>query len=111
MHPMEPDHFHEDLELMCADFASYNFEWIARSPKWRDFYLSTGQTPHYEYMKTCLKLLQWPDDQKGLPRQRWVTKCPQNLEQLPDLKTDIPEATVAITYSDTVEVIQSEIKQ
>lgn len=109
MHPMEPDHFHEDLELMCADFASYNFEWIARSPKWRDFYLSTDQTPHYEYMKTCLKLLQWQDVQKGLPRKRWVTKCPQHLEQLPVLKAVFPDATVAITYRDPVEVIQSAI--
>lgn len=109
MHPMEPDHFHEDLELMCADFASYNFEWIARSPKWRDFYLSTDQTPHYEYMKTCLKLLQWQDVQKGLPRKRWVTKCPQHLEQLPVLKVVFPDATVAITYRDPVEVIQSAI--
>ncbi|MAC60017.1 MAG: sulfotransferase family protein [Novosphingobium sp.] len=109
MHPMEPDHFHEDLELMCPDFASYNFEWIARSPKWRDFYLSTDQTPHYEYMKTCLKLLQWQDVQKGLPRKRWVTKCPQHLEQLPVLKAVFPDATVAITYRDPVEVIQSAI--
>ena len=109
MHPMEPDHFHEDIELMSADFASYNFEWIARSPQWRDFYLSTDQTPHYEYMKTCLKLLQWQDVQQGKPRKRWVTKCPQHLEQLRVLKAVFPDATVAITYRDPVEVIQSAI--
>jgi len=109
MHPMEPDHFHEDLELMCPDFASYNFEWIARSPKWRDYYLSTDQTPHYEYMKTALKILQWRDVQAGKPRKRWVTKCPQHLEQLPVLKKVFPDATVAITYRDPVEVIQSAI--
>jgi len=109
MHPMEPDHFHEDLELMCPDFASYNFEWIARSPKWRDFYYATDQTPHYEYMKTGLKLLQWQDVQAGKPRKRWVTKCPQHLEQLPVLKRVFPDATVAITYRDPVEVIQSAI--
>ncbi len=109
MHPMEPDHFHEDIELQGPDFASYNFEWVARSPKWRDYYLSTDQTPHYEYMKTGLKLLQWQDAQAGRPRKRWVTKCPQHLEQLPVLKTVFPDATVAITYRDPVEVIQSAI--
>ena len=109
MHPMEPDHLHEDLELMCPDFASYNFEWIARSPRWRDFYLSTDQTPHYEYMKTGLKILQWQDVQAGKPRKRWVTKCPQHLEQLPVLRKVFPDATVAITYRDPVEVIQSAI--
>jgi hypothetical protein len=105
MHPMEPDHLHEDLELMCPDFASYNFEWIARSPKWRDYYLSTDQTPHYEYMKTVMKILQWRDGK----RRRWVTKCPQHLEQLPVLRRVFPDATIAITYRDPVEVIQSAI--
>jgi len=109
MHPMEPDHLHEDLELMCPDFASYNFEWIARMPKWRDYYLSTDQTPHYEYLKTVMKILQWRDVQAGGLRKRWVTKCPQHLEQLPVLKKVFPDATVAITYRDPVEVIQSAI--
>jgi hypothetical protein len=109
MHAMEPDHFHEDVELMGPDFAGYNFEWLARAPKWRDYYLSTDQTPHYEYMKTVLKILQWQDVQAGGKRKRWVTKCPQHLEQLPVLRAVFPDATVAITYRDPVEVIQSAI--
>ena len=75
MHAMTPDHIHEELELMGPDFASYNFEWLTMSPRWRDHYYATDQTPHYEYMKTVLKILQWrhgPD--------RWVLKCPQHLE-------------------------------
>jgi hypothetical protein len=109
MHPMEPDHFHEDIELQGPDFASYNFEWIARAPKFRDHYLSHDQTPHYEYMKTVFKILQWRDVQAGLPRKRWVTKCPQHLEQLGVIKKVFPDATMAITYRDPVEVIQSAI--
>jgi hypothetical protein len=109
MHAMEPDHFHEDVELMGPDFAGYNFEWLARAPKWRDYYLSTDQTPHYEYMKTVLKIFQWQDRQAGGTRRRWVTKCPQHLEQLPVLKQVFPDATVAITYRDPVDVIQSAI--
>ena len=61
MHPMNPEHIHEELELMGPDFASYNFEWLSTSPRWRDFYFSTDQTPHYEYMKTVLKILTWQD--------------------------------------------------
>ena len=109
MHAMEPDHFHEDVELMGPDFAGYNFEWLARAPKWRDFYLASDQTPHYEYMKTVLKILQWQDVRAGRVRRRFVTKCPQHLEQLPVLKAVFPDATVAITYRDPVEVIQSAI--
>lgn len=109
MHAMEPDHFHEDVELMGPNFAGYNFEWLARAPKWRDYYLSTDQTPHYEYMKTVLKILQWQDVRAGGKRKRWVTKCPQHLEQLPVLRKVFPDATVAITYRDPVEVVQSAI--
>ena len=104
MHPMEADHIHEELELMGPDFASYNFEWISIIPKWRDHYYVTDQTPHYEYMKTALKMLQWV---RG-PR-RWVLKCPQHLEQLPVLKKVFPDATVAITHRDPVAVIQSAV--
>jgi hypothetical protein len=104
MHPMEPDHIHEELELMGPDFASYNFEWISIIPKWRDHYYATDQTPHYEYMKTVLKILQWL---RG-PR-RWVLKCPQHLEQLPVLRAVFPDATMVITHRDPVAVIQSAI--
>ena len=104
MHPMNPDHIHEELELMSPDFASYNFEWLSMSPRWRDHYYATDQTPHYEYMKNVLKILQWmrgPD--------RWVLKCPQHLEQLPVLRKVFPDAIVAVTHRDPVAVIQSSV--
>jgi hypothetical protein len=104
MHPMEPDHIHEELELMGPDFASYNFEWISVVPKWRDHYYATDQTPHYAYLKIVLKLLQWIRGPK-----RWVLKCPQHLEQLPVLKTVFPDATVVISHRDPVAVIQSAV--
>jgi len=109
MHPMNPDHIHEELELMNPDFASYNFEWLTMSPRWRDDYYAHDQTPHYEYMKTVLKLLQWQDKQAGRTKQRWVLKCPQHLEQLPVLKNVFPDATFVITHRDPVAVIQSAI--
>jgi hypothetical protein len=45
MHPMSSDHIREEPELMTPDFASYNFEWLAVSPRWRDHYYTTDQTP------------------------------------------------------------------
>jgi hypothetical protein len=109
MHPMNPEHIHEELELMGPDFASYNFEWLAMSPCWRDDYYRHDQTPHYEYMKTALKLLQWQDKRAGKQKARWVLKCPQHLEQLLVLKKVFPDATVVITHRDPVSVIQSAI--
>ena len=104
MHPMEPDHVHEENELMASDFSNYNHEWVARAPKWRDYYLSHDQTPHYAYLKTVLQILQWYK-----PRERWVLKSPQHLEQLGPLLSTFPDATVVRTHRDPVAVVQSTI--
>jgi hypothetical protein len=104
MHPMNPDHIHEELELMLPDFSSYNLEWTVRAPGWRDHLLSHDQTPHYAYMKTVLQILQW-----YRPRERWVLKCPQHLEQIGPLMATFPDATIAVTHRDPVAVVQSTI--
>ena len=109
MHPMNPEHIHEELELMGPDFASYNYEWLCHSPRWRDHYYASDQTPHYEYMKTVLKILTWQDGDATGANTRWVLKCPQHLEQLPVLHRVFPDATIAITHRDPVSVIQSAI--
>lgn len=104
MHPMEPDHVHEEIELQLPDFSSYNLEWVARAPAWRDYYLAHDQSPHYAYMKTVLQILQW-----YAPRDRWVLKSPQHLEQLGPLLATFPDATVVVTHRDPVAVVQSTI--
>ena len=102
MHPMEPDHIHEEIELQLADFASYNQEWVSRAPKWRDYHLSHDQGPHYRYMRTALQILQW-----RRPRERWVLKSPQHLEQIGPLLSTFPDATFVVTHRDPVAVVQS----
>ena len=104
MHPMDPDHVHEENELMAPDFSNYNLEWVARAPQWRDYYLSHDQTPHYAYMKTVLQILQW-----YRPRERWVLKSPQHLEQIGPLMATFPDASIVVTHRDPVAVVQSTI--
>jgi hypothetical protein len=104
MHPMAPDHVHEEIELMTADFSSYNLEWVARAPAWRDHYLTHDQTPHYAYLRSVLQILQW-----YRPRDRWVLKSPQHLEQIGPLLATFPDATVVVTHRDPVAVVQSTI--
>ncbi|MGJ3508269.1 sulfotransferase family protein [Enemella sp. A6] len=105
MHPMNPDHIHEELELTSIDFASYNFEWLTSlHPTWRDYQLSHDQRPHYEFTKLMLKVLQW---QRG--PERWVLKCPQHLELLGPLMDTYPDATVVMTHRDPVSVVQSAV--
>jgi glyoxylase-like metal-dependent hydrolase (beta-lactamase superfamily II)/putative sterol carrier protein len=117
MHPMTPDHIHEEIELMGADFASYVFEWTGHVPRYRDHSYASDQTPHFAYMLRALKLLQWQDRQAGLygsaapgaPAKRFVLKCPQHLENLPALNATFPDATVVFTHRDPVAVIQSTV--
>jgi hypothetical protein len=104
MHDMTPEHVHEEIELQGLDFSSYELEWIATVPRWRDYYLAHDQTPHYAYMRRVLQALQWmrgPD--------RWILKSPQHLEQLGPLIGTFPDATVVLTHRDPVSVIQSAI--
>jgi sulfotransferase family protein len=102
-HPMNPDHIDEDMALMQLDFSSYYLESLMQvAPKWRDYYLAHDQTPHYEYLKTAIKVLTW---YRG-PRQ-WVLKCPQHLENLGPLMSVFPDATVVVTHRDPVGVVQS----
>ena len=103
MHPMNPDHIHEELELMTFDFGCNQFEWTAMIPSYRDYYYAKDQTPHYEYMRDVLKLIQ---TERRDPRP-WILKCVQNPEQLPALKSVMPDATAIFTHRDPVAVIQS----
>jgi hypothetical protein len=108
MHPMRPDHIHEELELQLADFSSYQLEWVARAPLWRDHYLAADQTPHYAYLKTVLQILQWRSPRSGpAAGERWILKSPQHLEQLGPLLETFPDATVVVTHRDPVSVVQS----
>jgi hypothetical protein len=106
-HPWEPDHIHEDLDLQSPDFATYVWEWMFRMPRWRDYYLSHDQTPHYEYGKTLHQILSWQDG----TTKRWVMKCPQHFEQLPTLMRVYPDAIVVFTHRDPVASLQSIVTQ
>lgn len=104
MHPMSPDHIHEEIELQGPDFSSYTFEWFASSaPTWRDYYLAHDQTPHYLYMKRALQAIQW----QRQDQRRWILKSPQHLEQLGPLLAAFPDAVLVVTHRDPVSVLQS----
>lgn len=103
MHPMTPDHIHEEIELQGPDFGGYLLEWIAEVPQWRDYYLATDQTPSYQWMRQSLQAIQW---MRG-DRRRWVLKSPQHLEQLGPLLATFPDATIVVTHRDPLSVAQS----
>jgi hypothetical protein len=104
MHEFSPDHVSEDVEFQAIDFSSYLIEWLARVPRWRDAYLARDQTSTYAYLKKAMQAVTFL---KG--PNRWVTKCPQHMEQLPVVHKVFPDATIVITHRDPVASIQSAI--
>jgi hypothetical protein len=94
MHDMPPEHIHEEIELQELDFGTYLLEWLARPPRWRDYYLGLDLRSSYAYLRKVLQLLTWL---RG-PR-RWVLKSPQHLEQLLPLLDVFPDATIALTIA------------
>jgi hypothetical protein len=102
MHEMTVDHVHEEIQLLAIDFSTMLFDTTAPMPSWRDYYLAHDQTPHYEYLRTVLKALQWL---RG--GERWVLKSPQHIEQFPALRATFPDATFVVTHRDPVAVTTS----
>ena len=102
MHEMTVDHVHEEIQLLAIDFSTMLFETTAAMQSWRDYYLAHDQTPHYEYLRTVLKVLQWL---RG--GERWVLKSPQHIEQFPALRATFPDATFVVTHRDPVSVTTS----
>ena len=102
MHEMTVDHVHEEIQLLAIDFSTMLFETTSAMPTWRDYYLAHDQTPHYGYMRTVLKVLQWL---RG--GERWGLKSPQHIEQFPALRATCPDATFVVTHRDPVSVTTS----
>jgi len=103
LHEHSPDHACGENELQIPDFASYQWEWMAQVPHFRDHYLSHDQTPHYAYGRDALKAIAWqfPDE------RRWMMKSNQHSEQLGPLLTTYPDATVVMIHRDPVATLQS----
>jgi hypothetical protein len=103
MHEHSPDHACGENELQMPDFSSYQWEWMAEVPGWRDYLLSHDQTPHYAYGKRMLKAIaqQFPSE------RRWILKGNQHSEQLPALIANYPDAFIVQIHRDPLAIIQS----
>ncbi|MGZ4726956.1 MAG: sulfotransferase family protein [Acidimicrobiales bacterium] len=95
-------HAHEEINLLAIDFSTMYFDTLAPMPTWREHYLAHDQTPHYDYLRTVLKALQFL---RG--GTRWVLKSPQHLEQFSPLMSIFPDATVVVTHRDPASVVAS----
>jgi len=102
MHEMTTDHVHEEIQLLANDISTMLFETLADVPSWRDYYRAHDQTPHYQYLATQLKAMQFL---RG--GRRWLLKSPQHLEQVPVLDRVFAGSIVVFTHRDPVPVALS----
>ena len=103
MHEMTWDHVHEEIHLLAIDFSTMLFDCSAVMPSWRSYYKEHDQTPHYQYLKRILRVLA----HQRPPRERWVLKSPQHLEQIGPLMNVFDDATVVFTHRDPVSITAS----
>lgn len=103
MHEMTWDHVHEEIHLLGIDFSTMLFDCMAVMPTWRSYYKEHDQTPHYQYLKRILQVL----THQRPPRERWVLKSPQHLEQIAPLMNVFDDATVVFTHRDPVSITAS----
>lgn len=103
MHEHSPDHACGENELQLPDFATYQWEWMADVPRWRDFYYAQDQAPHYAYGRTVLQAIahQFPSE------RRWMMKGNQHSEQLRALNAVYPDATIVMNHRDPLAILQS----
>lgn len=104
MHEITTDHVHEEIQLLANDMSTMLLETLADVPRWRDYYQSHDQTPHYEYLATQLRAMQYL---RG--GRRWLLKSPQHLEQVRVLNRVFPDSIVVFTHRDPVPVALSMI--
>jgi hypothetical protein len=104
MHEMTTEHVHEEIQLLANDFSTMFFETLGEVPRWRDYYQTHDQTPHYTYLARQLKAMQFL---RG--GRRWLLKSPQHLEQVPVLDRVFPGSIVVFTHRDPVPVALSMI--
>ena len=79
------DHIHEDLELQGLDFTTYNIEWTAHVPGCGA--TGTSRILGSRTTHTCARRCRRCSGRTvraGKPARRWLLKCPQHLENLPD---------------------------
>ena len=102
MHDMYPAHVHEEIQLQMPAFGGMLWETSLHDERFRDWYLSTDQTPWYEWLATVLRVCTHLGG-----GERWVLKSPQHVEQLGPLMAAFPDAAVVCTHRDPVSVTQS----
>lgn len=94
----------ECITFMAADFHHAQWSTELDIPSFSQWAAMRDPTPHYEFHKRILQILQWQG-----PRKRWLLKSPGHLGSLPSFFAVYPDGCVVHTHRDPVKTIPSTV--
>ena len=94
----------ECITFMAADFHHAQWSTELDIPSFSGWAALQDPTPHYEFHKRILQILQWQG-----PHRRWLLKSPGHLGSLPSFFSVYPDGCVVHTHRDPVKTIPSTV--
>lgn len=104
LHSLDPAGVAEDVALRRPDFPIYPWRDVGGEITRYSHPDIYNHTPHYEYMRTMLKAIQW---QRGEQAARWILKSPGHCVNIRPLLATFPDAIIVMSHRDPIAVIQS----
>lgn len=105
IHPLEADAPEEEVFLLQHSFASMLFPLSCPLPSYNDWLANADHSDAYQFAFDLLRLNEWAGgDPPGRPR---IMKSPQFLLDLPVVLKVAPDAVIAQTHRDPVDLVGS----
>ena len=89
-------------QIMVNSFISDQIAAFYHSPTYARWITEHSWKSAYTYHRTILKILQWKN-----PREHWLLKAPNHLDQIPELLRAYPDARLIQTHRDPMKTIAS----
>jgi len=105
MHDMDPLAHDEDLMIVEQSFISTMPEAMMYVPTYGAYVLQADDSWVYNELVDYLKILQWQSPARA--GRKWILKSPNHMQHVPRILTQFPEAIIAMTHRDIVQVMGS----
>jgi hypothetical protein len=105
MHPMDPLAHDEDLMIIEQSFVSTMPEAMMYVPSYGAYVLQADDAWVYDELVDYLKILQWQSPARA--GRKWILKSPNHMQHVPTILRKFPEAVIAMTHRDIVQVMGS----
>ena len=105
MHPMDPLAHDEDLMIIEQSFVSTMPEAMMYVPSYGAYVLQADASWVYDELIDYLKILQWQSPARA--GRQWILKSPNHMQHVPTILRKFPEAVIAMTHRDIVQVMGS----